>query len=239
MSNPVAVIYTRVSTLKQAAFGISLEAQLDRCKQYCAMRGWEVIGTHEDAGLSGAGVTRPGLDAALNQTIASQGTIVFYSLSRFARSTIMLLETAEHLGRVGANFASVTDNIDTSNAAGMFMFRMLSSLAEFERDQISERTKGALLHRRESGYVVGSPLRLHRRVVENGKVTKREEVDPDQVNLAERVLHDHDEGGLSFAKIRDRLERNGELNARGKPYTTRSLERLVKDYRVMIEEGVL
>jgi site-specific DNA recombinase len=45
--------------------------------------------------------------------------------------------------------------IDTTSAAGKMVFQMLAVLAEFERNQISERTKAAMSHMREQGSFLG------------------------------------------------------------------------------------
>lgn len=41
---------------------------------------------------------------------------------------------------------SLSEKIDTTTAAGRMVFRMLAVLAEFERDQVAERTRMALAH---------------------------------------------------------------------------------------------
>lgn len=49
------------------------------------------------------------------------------------------------------DLVSLSERIDTTTAAGKMVFRMLAVLAEFERDQVAERTKGALAHLRIQG----------------------------------------------------------------------------------------
>ena len=59
-----------------------------------------------------------------------------------------MLHLSEELNRKGANLVSLTEKIDTTTAAGKMLFRMLAVLNEFERDQIAERTKTALSHKK-------------------------------------------------------------------------------------------
>ncbi len=47
-----AVLYVRVSTDEQARHGVSLEAQEERLRAYCTMRGFEVAATIRDEGVS-------------------------------------------------------------------------------------------------------------------------------------------------------------------------------------------
>ena len=73
-----------------------------------------------------------------------------YKLDRISRSTKHLIELMEY-------FVSLQDNIDTTTAMGRFFFRMLASIAELERDIISERTKDGLAAARARGRNGGRP----------------------------------------------------------------------------------
>lgn len=148
--------YIRVSTEDQARKGVSLEMQRDRIHKWADLNEGEVIAVYEDAGISGMDMERPGLESALNA--ANKGVaLVTYSISRLARSTIGVLEIAKRLEYQGADLVSLSEKIDTTSAAGRMMFRMLAVLAEFERDQISERTKNALAKLKANGKKLGSP----------------------------------------------------------------------------------
>lgn len=151
-----AIGYVRVSTEGQAQEGVSLEAQKARIAAWATANGCDLSGIHVDAGLSGSKSNRPGLQAALTQACSEKGVLVVYSLSRLARSTKDTLAIAERLDKAGADLASLSERIDTTTAAGKMLFRMLAVLAEFERDQISERTTTAMRHMRAQGRRVGA-----------------------------------------------------------------------------------
>ena len=55
------------------------------------------------------------------------------------------------MDRCGADLASITEKIDTTSGMGRFFFRLMASLGELERDQVSERTKAAMAHKRAQG----------------------------------------------------------------------------------------
>jgi DNA invertase Pin-like site-specific DNA recombinase len=151
-----AIGYVRVSTEGQATEGVSLEAQQAKISAWCEANGYTLAAVHVDAGLSGSRAdNRPQLQAALDAVCRSGGVLVVYSLSRLARSTADTLAISERLERAGADLASLSERIDTTSAAGRMVFRMLAVLAEFERDQISERTKAALSHKKAKGERVG------------------------------------------------------------------------------------
>jgi DNA invertase Pin-like site-specific DNA recombinase len=148
-SSPLAVGYCRVSTPGQVAEGVSLEAQQERIRQWCVMNNHNLIGIEIDAGLSGGRAdNRPGLQSAIQQACKHQAALVVYSLSRLARSTKDMLGIADRLEHARADLVSLTEKIDTSSAAGKMVFRVLSVLAEFERDLTSERTTAAMGHLR-------------------------------------------------------------------------------------------
>lgn len=147
-----AIGYVRVSTGGQAEEGVSLPAQEAKIRQWAELNDHEVLGVHEDAGISGAGMSqRPGLQEAIERVCKTKGALVVYSLSRLARSTRDTLAIAERLDKAGAELVSISEKIDTTSAAGKMVFRLLAVLAEFERDQVSERTRVALHHMRANG----------------------------------------------------------------------------------------
>ena len=136
--------------------GVSLEAQKARIAAWAVANGYTLQAVHVDAGISGSKWNRPGLQAALAQVAQEGGALVVYSLSRLARSTKDTLQISEKLERAGADLVSLSEKIDTTSAAGKMVFRMLAVLAEFERDQISERTTTAMRHMKAQGRRVGT-----------------------------------------------------------------------------------
>ena len=148
-----AIGYIRVSTQGQVDEGISMAAQRAKIEAWCSLNDAGLVAVFEDAGISGASMNgREGLHAALQAT--SKGmALVTYSISRLARSTRDMLEIAERLDAKGADLVSMTEKIDTTTAAGRMVFKMLAVLADFERDQIGERTKMALAHKKAKGEV--------------------------------------------------------------------------------------
>lgn len=153
---PNAVIYIRVSTADQAEHGVSLDAQRARGEAWAELNEYEVSGVHVDAGISAARAdNRPALQEALDDVCERRGALVVYSLSRLARSTQDAISIAERLDKAGADLVSLSEHIDTTTAAGKMIFRMLAVLAEFERDQIAERTSTALQHKAARGEYTG------------------------------------------------------------------------------------
>lgn len=169
--NRQAVVYSRVSTERQAAEGVSLEAQSARCRAWCEALGYQLAGEFTDAGISGKRMdNRAGLLAALDAVKRCSGVLVVYSLSRLGRSTRDVITISEQLAVAGADLVSLTEQISTDSAAGRMVFRLLASLAEFERDQVSERTCAALAHKRSTGYKLGGEVPFGYTVAGDGKL---------------------------------------------------------------------
>ena len=109
-----------------------------------------------DAGVSGKrAYNRPELQAALDAVCRTGGVLVVYSLSRLARSTKDTIQISERLSKANADLVSLSEKIDTTSAAGKMVFQMLAVLAEFERNQISERTCAAMAHKKSLGQRFG------------------------------------------------------------------------------------
>ena len=159
------VLYGRVSTAQQALDGISLAAQRDRLNAWASAHAYRVIAHESDAGISGKRAdNRPGVQAAITLACEHKAALVVYSLSRLGRSTQDILAIADRLDRAGADLVSVSESIDTTNAAGKMVFRLLAVLAEFERDLASERTRAALAHKRRRGEKTGGRVPFGYRV---------------------------------------------------------------------------
>lgn len=65
---------------------------------------------------------------------------------------------------MNVDFVSISDSIDTSTAMGKFFFRTMASIAELERDIISERTKSGLEAARARGRNGGRPPKKKEKV---------------------------------------------------------------------------
>ena len=152
-----AIGYVRVSTEDQANEGVSLDAQKAKLAAWCVANDYSLSVLHVDAGLSGGRAdNRPGLQSALDQACKTKSALVVYSLSRLARSTKDTLSIGERLDRAGADLVSLSEKIDTTSAAGKMVFRLMAVMAEFERDQVSERTKMAIAHKRSRNERIGT-----------------------------------------------------------------------------------
>jgi DNA invertase Pin-like site-specific DNA recombinase len=143
-----AIGYVRVSTEEQAREGISLENQKAKIQAYCKLHDFELDDIIEDAGKSGKDLNREGVKAII-QRIKERGidAVIVYKLDRLSRRVLDTLNLIELMKKHKVIFHSITDSIDTKTAMGKFFLNIMASLAQMERDLISERTKDALRHK--------------------------------------------------------------------------------------------
>jgi len=109
--------------------------------------------------ISGSTRKRPELDKMLDQ-LREGDVIVVTKYDRLARSLRDLLDLVETIKERGAGFRSLAEDIDTTTSAGRLVFHVFASIAQFERERISERTKEGLQAARKRGRVGGRPSAL-------------------------------------------------------------------------------
>lgn len=220
----IAVGYIRVSTTKQAAEGVSLDAQRARIEAAAAAAGLELVAVFADEGLSGKRAdNRPELQAALNAVTAAGGVLLVYSLSRMSRSVADTLAIASQLEKSGADLVSLSESIDTSSAAGRMMFRMLATLAEFERELIGERTAGAMAHKKAAGERVGG-IPFGKQLAADG--IRLEDNAAEQAIIA--MVRELKAAGESTRRIADRLNTDGVATRTGGRWQQTQIVRILK-----------
>jgi len=211
-----AIGYIRVSTEEQATEGVSLEMQRAKIEAWSDLTDAELVAIYADEGLSGKNTKRDGLQQALEAAKAHQAALVVYSLSRLSRSTIHTLTIAEELQACGCELVSLQEKIDTTTPAGRVVFRVLAALAEFEREQLAERTRHGMAHKKAQGFRVGSIP--HGYQLEGDRLVPNEKEQERIALVAELRSH-----GLSLRKISAELESRGVFNRHDRPYNAKSI----------------
>lgn len=109
--------------------------------------------------ISGSFRKRPELDRLLDQ-LRPEDVVVVTKYDRLARSLRDLLDIVEAIQARKAGFRSIGEDIDTTTPAGRLVFHVFASIAQFERERISERTKEGLEAAKARGRVGGRPSAL-------------------------------------------------------------------------------
>lgn len=88
-------------------------------------------------------------------------TLVVWRMDRLARSIRDLFKKLQDLEDMGCKFRSLTENFDTTTAAGRLLLHVLAAMAEFERDLTVERTQAGLRRARERGQILGAKPKVN------------------------------------------------------------------------------
>jgi len=141
--------YARVSTNNHHQ---DPEVQLRDIRAFCKFKGWEIVETYIDKGVSGAKASRPALNRMMVDAEAKKfDAVVVWKFDRFARSAQHMLKALETFNSHGIAFASTTESIDTSTPTGKMVFTVLAAVAEMERSITIERIHAGLRNARAKG----------------------------------------------------------------------------------------
>ena len=161
-----AVAYARVSSKRQAEEGVSLNAQVERLLAYAEFRGLELDSEdiYIDDVISAAIHlwSRPA-GRKMRETIYQErvGHVLALKMDRLFRDVQDCLGSVDELRGIGVDIHILDQDggtLDTSTSMGRFFLTTIASLAELERGQISERTKIAMKHLKDSAKVFTGPI---------------------------------------------------------------------------------
>ncbi len=230
-----AVGYVRVSTDIQAQEGVSLEAQQVRIKAHCVSQEITLVEMISDEGYSAKTLERPGLQRALAMLKAGKAdAIVVVKLDRLTRSVKDLGTLCDSYFREGMPFSllSVSDSIDTRSAGGKLLLNVLMSVAQWEREAISERTQEAMDELKRQGVTLGgAPFgwKYSEERDANGRKTLAE--DPAEQKAIRRICELH-RAGLSVMAIYRRLVAD-KIPARPAKWERPTI------YRILMRQGLV
>ena len=139
--------YERVSTARQGASGLGIEAQRQAIDGFVAQRGGTLIARFTEV-ESGRNPDRPELKQALHLAKVTGATLVIAKLDRLSRNAAFLLTLRDS----GVKFAAV----DLPEANDLTV-GIMALVAQQEREAISRRTKEALAVARSRGVKLGNP----------------------------------------------------------------------------------
>jgi len=226
-----AVGYVRVSTVGQAEEGVSLAAQRDFIRAYCKLHGLELVEILDDEGVSAKNTTaRPGAQRVLKMIESSKvDALVIYKLDRLARNTRDAIDIATICRKKNVAFHSICEKLDTQSAMGEFFFTLMAAIAQLERQQVGERTKAVLRHKRVTGEKIGGHVPFGYRTT-NGRRDGRRckllvPIPSEQIVL--QMMRKLRTQGKTFREISVRLAKRGIRTKQGRaqwhPWTIKSV----------------
>lgn len=147
-TRPVRLVcYLRVSTTRQGASGLGLEAQRAAVAQYATSIGCSIIAEYVEV-ESGKKADRPQIAAALAACKLHRATLVIAKLDRLARNVAFIANLMDG----GVEFVACD-----MPYANRLTLHLMAAMAEHEREMISQRTKAALAAAKARGVKLGNP----------------------------------------------------------------------------------
>ena len=198
------IAYHRVSTARQGASGLGLEAQQRAIKEFARTKGAAVVDSFTEV-ESGKRSDRPELTKALHLAKVTGAILVIAKLDRLSRNAAFLLTLRDS----GVKFAAA----DMPEANDLTV-GVMALVAQAEREAISRRTREALAVARARGVKLGNPngAAALRRAGKGGaalRATVSANADAHARDLAPVIADIRAGGATSLRAIA------GELNARG------------------------
>jgi site-specific DNA recombinase len=202
-------IYCRKSTQEglDQAFN-SLDAQREAGEAFIRSQrheGWLLSAErYDDGGYTGGNLDRPAMQRLIADIQACKiGGVVVYKIDRLSRSLLDFAKLLELFERHNVAFVSVTQQFNTATPMGRLLLNVLLSFAQFEREQIAERTRDKMSATRRKGKFCGGRAVLGYDVVDRRLIVN--EAEAAQVRTIFELYRRY--GGLLPVVV--------ELNARG------------------------
>jgi DNA invertase Pin-like site-specific DNA recombinase len=225
---PKLISYIRVSTKGQEQSGLGLEAQQALVERYRSSVGGKIVAEYRET-ESGRKDDRPELDKAFKRAKRVQGTVVIAKLDRLARDVHFI----SGLMKKEIPFVDADSPNDEP-----FIKHVKASFYEEEAKKISQRTKAALAALKVRGVKLGSAREGANRFKggANPEASRRAgEVATENKIAAYSEIHmnvkELRESDLSLQQIADRLNSEGLVTRRGKPWNRMQVSRVLKMIR--------
>ena len=139
--------YARVSTEDQARDGVSITAQQAKIETYATVKDWALLELIRDEGHSAKHLKRPDLERLLALVEGRHvEAVIVYKLDRLTRSVADLDKLMKLFERKGVALVSLQKPLDATTATGRLMMNLLTSVSQWEREVIGERTRDAMQH---------------------------------------------------------------------------------------------
>lgn len=217
--------YARVSSGKDAMLH-SLSAQITYYQNYIVShQGWEFVGVYADEALTGTKDNREEFQRLIQDCKAGKiDLIIVKAISRFARNTVILLETVRLLKSLKVNVYFEEQNLYTMSAEGEMVLTFLASFAQEESRSVSENMKWRIRKDFEQGLIWGSKPQLGYRVVDRRLVLV-----PDEVDLVKRIFSLYLDG-YGFQAIANILNAEGLTGIHGVRWSKMTVDHILKNY---------
>lgn len=219
--------YVRVSTDKQAASGLGMEAQRDALTRWAAFKGVD-LAWYVDAAESAVKLPladRPEGARLLADVAAGRvAGLAAVKLDRPFRDTIDALTVSRDLDRAGAALVLLDLGIDTTTPTGRFALTIFSGFAELEAARIAERTRDAMRAKKARGEFCGGRIPYGFRLAAEGVALEEDPAEQGVIAAARKARS----RGLSLRAVAAELARQGFRPRTGAAFDAKAISRMVE-----------
>lgn len=221
------VTYYRIS---KKGTGLGLESQKEYCSSAIQSHQWKEVASFTDDGISGALSNRPGLQAAMDYCQKHNACLLVAKIDRLSRN----------VAHGAAIMEKVCVKVATMPNAGNLELHIYLSLAQQEREFISQRTKDALrkLKQRAENGDTEAQAKVQRRDSQVEKVMHlgqqksakvRQSMAQDYLQRVEdTLLAAQAKGFTSYRQIASYMNEKGIRTINGKEWSVSTVQRLKK-----------
>lgn len=219
--NVIAGLYPRVSTDDQVREGFSLDEQEKEMKKLCMYKNYQIYKVYREEGVSAKNMNRPKFQEMMRDLKDGKiNRIIVYKLDRLTRSIQDLEVICKLIEKYHCSLDSVSEEINTDTAMGVFFIRMTTILAQLEIERTSERTKFGLKGAAKNGHFCGKAPIGYR------KINKELVIDDLESEVVKEIFDDY-VNGLSVCTITKKLNNKNALN---RNWRTTTIDRMLSNY---------
>jgi len=210
------IAYYRVSTDKQGASGLGLEAQRSDVRRFIKPENIDLELTEIESGKK---AQRPVLNEAIALCHKHGATLLIAKLDRLSRDVSFI----SNLMKSGIKFIAV----DQPSATELTI-HIYAAMAQDERQRISKRTKDALAVKKAQGIKLGSPQNLTNEAREKAVISIKSKALNNENNIrAKAIINLLNSKGLTLQTIANELNASGFKTSQGNEFKPMQIKRLL------------
>jgi DNA invertase Pin-like site-specific DNA recombinase len=201
------IAYYRVSTAKQGASGLGLEAQRQSVIHF--VKDGNLVAEYTEV-ESGRKNNRLELEKAIAHAKKAEATLVIAKLDRLSRNVAFIFALRDS----GVDF--VCADMPDANTLTIGIF---AAMAQHERELISQRTKAALQAKKQQGHTLGSPQNLTVQAQKKGAnvIANQARTNPHSKRIS-AIIQKLLEQQMPIPRIADFLNQSDFVTVRGKKF---------------------